>query len=105
MDTPPEPPETDLADGIRADIILDKHAYVNATDILDHANPDHPIYLAGADTDVCVLENAAALFEQGVDVRVLYDLTYTNGGAEAYANALRLLGRTIGRDQIIRGEH
>lgn len=60
----------------------------------------HKALLVGIDTDVCVLQNAAYLFDHGVEVHVDMSGCATGGGPDADAAAFLLLGRTLGRDYI-----
>ncbi|MFT4299687.1 MAG: isochorismatase family cysteine hydrolase [Aeromicrobium sp.] len=101
-----EPPETDLVDGLESviDTVIDKDTYgaVEAiAAVLDHLGV-RDVHLCGIDTDVCVLQNAAGLFDRGYRPAVLIDGCATNGGPDAQASAIPLLGRTIGARQVIR---
>lgn len=102
-----KPPRTDLIDEVRdvPDIVLDKHTYCNAEDIAVQLRKRGVtiVYLAGVDTDVCVLQNAAGLFDRGFEVYVLYDLCATNAGSAVHNAMLTPLCRTIGGRQVIRG--
>jgi nicotinamidase-related amidase len=62
------------------------------------------IDLAGIDTDGCVLATAIDLFEIGVKVRILEHYCASTGGKELHEAGLAILGRMIGRKNIIRGE-
>lgn len=101
------PPSTDLVDGLGqyANVILDKTTYSDAKDIAHELDIRglHTAYLAGADTDVCVLQNAAGLFDLGYEPHILYDLCASNGGTAAHLAILDTLERTVGRGQIVRG--
>ena len=101
------PPRTNLVDGLAGlvDVTLDKTTYVNAGDIarLLDARGIRDVYLAGIDTDVCVLQNAATLFDMGYAVRVPLDLCASNGGEKIHEAAGRILERTIGSRQVFRG--
>lgn len=82
----------------QADIIVDKSTY-GAGDtlitLLNERGINHAT-LVGIDTDVCVLQNAAYLFDHGINVEVDLAGCATNGGAEADAAAALLMARTIG---------
>lgn len=87
----------------KADIILDKPTY-GAGEAIARALDDYGIRkatLVGIDTDVCVLQNAAYLFDHDYEVTVDTGACATNGGPEAERAAIRLLGRTIGRDYVL----
>ena len=63
-------------------VVLDKTVYQNADAIarqLDAIGVGE-VNLFGIDTDICVLQNAARLFDLGYRVNVLYDLCATNAG-------------------------
>lgn len=86
-----------------ADIVVDKTTY-GAGEILGEELRKRNISvvtLVGIDTDVCVLQNAASLFDQGFTVYVDVAGCATNGGREADAAAIPLLRRTIGTNQVI----
>ena len=61
------------------------------------------VYVAGIDTDCCVLTTAVDLFQIGIRPLVLADYCASNGGPESHAAALRVLVRLIGEKQIHRG--
>ncbi len=87
----------------RADIIVDKTTY-GAGDEIRAILEDRGISqvtVVGIDTDVCVLQNAAFLFDHGFEVTVDIQGTATNGGSDADRAAIRLLQRTIGRDYVV----
>lgn len=100
-------PAIDLAPGISrfVDVTLDKHAYGDAPDIVRVLDAHHirTVYMAGIDTDVCVLQNAGALFDLGYTVNVLYDLCASNGGENVHREMLVPLERTVGGRQVVRG--
>lgn len=97
-------PETDLAPEIvdQVDEVIEKNTYSAIGRITELLGEEiRTVYVCGIDTDVCVLQNAAGLFDAGLTPFVLYDACATNGGAEAHAATFELLGRTIGRKQVI----
>ena len=59
------------------------------------------IYLAGVDTDACVLSTAFDLFENGYDVYVLKDYCASSGGISYHEAAISILKRNIGKKQVI----
>lgn len=61
------------------------------------------VYIAGIDTDCCVLTSAVDLFQIGIRPIVLADYCASNGGSESHAAALRVLVRLVGEKQIYRG--
>jgi nicotinamidase-related amidase len=62
-------------------------------------------YLAGIDTDSCVLKCAVDLFEKGFKPMVLADCCMSHGGRVAHDAALTILPRFIGGDQVIKDSH
>ena len=105
-----EPPETDMVDVIRenADRIFVKNIYsaVNS-DVLAYLkrNKIDKVFLAGIDTDCCILKTAADFFEKNMDAKVLAYYTASNGGRESRYAAMRVLKRMIGKGQIIGRKH
>ena len=59
------------------------------------------IYLCGIDTECCVLKTAFDLFENGYDVKVLRDYSASTHGMESNNYILDVIGRSIGRDNVI----
>lgn len=83
--------------------VIDKPTYAAVDEISAVADKHstREIVFCGIDTDVCVLQNAAGVFDAGYTPSVIYDLCATGGGPEAHAAAYPLLARTIGRSQVI----
>lgn len=83
--------------------VIDKSTYGAGEQIIAILNQMkiQQVTIVGIDTDVCVLQNAAYLFERGFEVTVDTKGCATNGGLEADKAAHRLLQRTIGRDYVI----
>ena len=59
------------------------------------------IYLCGIDAECCILVTALNMFENGYDVRVLGDCVYCMHGEKAKKNAIEILERNIGKQNII----
>ena len=59
------------------------------------------IYLCGIDAECCILVTALNMFENGYDVRVLGDYVYCMHGEKAKKNAIEILERNIGKQNII----
>lgn len=59
------------------------------------------IYLCGIDAECCVLATALNMFESNYDVRVLEDYIYCMCGEKAKKNAIEILKRNIGKQNII----
>lgn len=104
------PPETDVADVVteNAEKVFVKNVYsaVN-NDVLAYLkkNKITEIFLAGIDTDCCILKTAADFFERGMDAKVLAYYTASNGGKESRYAAIRVMKRMIGEGQIIKNKH
>ncbi len=102
------PPGTDLLDFVeeRADVVIEKHLYTAVGDrllaLLEERGADM-VYIAGFDTDCCILKNAEDLFERGIPCRVLMHYTASNGGPASYEAARTVLMRSIGSACIIDG--
>jgi nicotinamidase-related amidase len=65
----------------------------------------HQFYLAGIDTDCCVLKSAVDLFENGFKPMVLADCCMSSGGQLAHEAALTILPRFIGIAQVVKDSH
>lgn len=63
------------------------------------------VYIAGIDTDCCVLKTAIDIFERNIRPIVLIDYCASNGGDESHRSAIRVLERTIGKKQIVYGKY
>ncbi|MCH3978043.1 MAG: cysteine hydrolase [Candidatus Methanomethylophilus sp.] len=102
------PPGTDLLDFVeeRADYVIEKHIYTAVGDRLLALLKERGagmVYIAGFDTDCCILKNAEDLFERGIPCRVLMHYTASNGGPASYEAARTVLMRSIGSACIIDG--
>lgn len=58
------------------------------------------LYFAGIDTDCCVLKSATDCFERNISFEVLINYCASNGGVESHNAAIKVLERTIGRQNI-----
>ena len=104
------PPETDVLGFVRenADRVFVKNVYSAVNDeLLSYLEEKEmaEVFLAGIDTDCCVLKTAADLFERNIDAKVLAYYTASNGGRGNRYAAIRVLKRMIGAGQIIRDKH
>lgn len=91
----------------RADIIIEKNIYTAITqDVIEFlkTNKIEKIFLAGIDTDCCVLKTAVDFFEIGIKSFVLEHYSASNGGKVSHEAALTVLKRLIGEDSIIVGD-
>lgn len=101
-----EEPEIDILEEIRTQVdhIVKKNIYSACTpeflDLLAREKVDE-VYITGIDTDCCVLKTAIDLFELGIRPVVLAHCCASNGGMASHTAALTVLGRTIGREQIV----
>ena len=59
------------------------------------------IYLCGIDIECCVLKTAIDLFELGYNVYVLKDYCTCTHGIIRKNNALKIIKRCIGKDNVI----
>jgi nicotinamidase-related amidase len=104
-------PEIDLDPKIQKAIaghqnarVIDKESYTSLTSdfrslLKEHATQE--VFVCGIATDGCVLKTSVDLFETGITPYVLSDLCASHAGDEVHRAGLLLLGRFIGRDQVI----
>jgi nicotinamidase-related amidase len=98
--------ETQIVPGLlhHASAVIDKTTYIpdisRITALLSDSSVQH-VYVAGIDTDVCVLLTAAALFDAGYGVKILADCSMSTAGPRYHHSALNILGRIIGSKNII----
>lgn len=59
------------------------------------------VFVAGADTDACVLATSLALFDAGVSVVVRSDLCLSSGGSDFHAAAVKVLTRQLGPGRVL----
>lgn len=62
------------------------------------------VFLAGIDTDACVLTTAIDFFQHNIRPVVLEHYCASSGGYESHRAGLEVLRRTVGGGQIIYGE-
>lgn len=94
-----------------ADYIYDKYIY-NCVDTnflqrlcqLNDGQYPEKVFIAGVDTDCCVLTTAVGLFEHNIRPVVLAKYCDSNGGGQSHEAGLRCLRRLIGKEQIIDNE-
>lgn len=108
-----EETERELVEDIKPhiDYIEDKFIYtcVNANFIqrlcqLNGGQYPEQVFLAGVDTDCCVLATAVDLFENNIRPIVLTDYCASNGGVESHKAAITCMKRLLGEKQIKEGE-
>lgn len=99
-------PETDLIPFVaeKASLVIQKNIYSCCTsqvkELLSNEGID-TVYIAGIDTDCCVLKTAIDLFEMAIRPIVVADCSASNGGNESHKAALKVLERNIGCHNII----
>ena len=84
--------------------IIDKRTYsAYNQELIDYISNNNikNIYLCGIDIDCCVLVTALNLFENNYNVFILKDYVYSTLGEQRKINALEILKRNIGKDNII----
>ncbi|MCD8094963.1 MAG: cysteine hydrolase [Ruminococcus sp.] len=94
-----------------ADVVVEKTVYtcVNShflqriCQLNDGVFPEK-LFLAGADTDCCVLKIAADLFENNIRPVVLTNYCDSNGGPKSHLAGIACLKRLIGKKQLFSGE-
>jgi nicotinamidase-related amidase len=59
------------------------------------------IYICGIDTECCVLKTALDLFENNFDIKVLKDYCACTKGIQKHENALDIIRRCIGKENVI----
>ena len=101
-------PDTDVLDFVEeaADGVEEKNGYSAVCQRINdyfHENGVDRVYIAGLDSDCCVLKNAADFFDLGYDVTVLMYYTASNGGEDSVKAARTVLSRMIGEDHVVDG--
>ncbi len=87
----------------KASFVAVKTTYSSCTDEVMaeiHRNGISEVYLAGIDTDCCVLTTAISLFEHNIRPIVLAHYCASNGGERSHEAALTVMERTIGKDHF-----
>lgn len=90
----------------KANLIVEKNKYTSLTnDVLNYLSDNNlkEIYLAGIDTDCCVLATAISFFENDIKPYVLEYYSASNGGNDGHKSALTVLKRLIGEISIVKG--
>lgn len=91
-----------------ADKIIDKTNYSCVNTgllplLIQGNNGAYPqeVFVAGIDTDGCVLSTVVDLFNVNITPKVLIDCCSSTGGTEYHETAIKLLKRLIGKKQLI----
>jgi Amidases related to nicotinamidase len=61
-------------------------------------------YLAGIDTDCCILKTAVDMFEKNMDFKVLLNYSASNGGRKSFNASVTVMNRLVGGDRLISGK-
>lgn len=88
-----------------ANLIIDKNIYTAlSAKMLDFiiSNNINTVFIAGIDTDCCVLATSVDMFEHNIRPYVLEKYSASNGGIESHNAAIKVLQRLIGDESIIR---
>ena len=102
------PAEYELWDGVRdrAEDVFDKPSYTAVTpEFRERIRREgaQTVFLAGMDTDCCVLKTAVDLFEEGVRPVVLADYCGSGGGEVSHSAGITALRRLVGRHNVLEG--
>ena len=88
-------------------IVFDKNGYTavnNETLLFLDQNKIDAIFLAGIDTDGCVLATAFDFFQLNKKVYVLERYCASTGGAKSHEAGIVVLKRSIGKNNVIQDE-
>lgn len=100
-------PETDLVEGLKADMVVDKEIYT-CIDIgfieklrkINDGEIPKSIYVCGVDTECCVLKIATDLFEHAIKPIVLLNYCASNGGDKGHNAGIEAMRRLIGKQSL-----
>ena len=84
--------------------VFDKRTYsAYNQELIDYISNNNikNIYLCGIDIECCVLVTALNLFENNYNVFILKDYVYCTYGEQRKSNALEILKRNIGEENVI----
>lgn len=99
-------PEIEIVPELRpyAKQVFDKSTYSALTpSLLEHLKQTQPdvVYVAGLETDACVMQTSLSLFDAGYHVKVLGDLVHTGAGSQIHKAGLAMLRRNIGKGNVV----
>ena len=83
---------------------VEKSTYSAVNSDWTQSADDEPIYIAGFETDACVLATAFDLFDAGRHPIVVRDACGTSSSGRAHEDALSILRRNIGSEQVVKTE-
>lgn len=87
----------------KAQIVFDKDSYsfLNTSFLNLLQNCAYgKLFLAGADTDACILKSAFDCFEMGLDFCVIEDCCFSSGGKTMHDYAIQIMKRSLGLKQV-----
>ncbi|MGI8405745.1 MAG: cysteine hydrolase family protein [Thermomicrobiales bacterium] len=100
-------PETDLvpemAGFAREELTFSKLGYAGISEPLATYLRDHRferVYIAGIDTDMCVLKVALDIFDLNIEPLILADCCASTSGLQSHLAGLAILARNIGADKL-----
>lgn len=99
-------PETDIIEELQPFVtnVVDKDYYSFFNEAGSRLHSEYgwtDLVFCGIATDSCVLKSAVDTFEQGLTPWVVSDASASHAGDETHKEGLHLIGRFIGRGQII----
>jgi Amidases related to nicotinamidase len=102
--------ETKLIDFIDENVekVFKKSIYsAVSTGLLKFAkdNSIDTFYIAGIDTDCCILKTAVDMFEKNIDFKVLLHYSASNGGRKSFNASVTVMNRLVGGSRLISGKY
>ncbi len=100
--------ETEIHSSLKpyAALVFEKNIYTCVSDsFIDYLriNRIDTVFIAGIDTDCCVLTTSVDLFQNNFIPYVLADYCASTGGKISHNSAITVLKRLIGENQVIKG--
>ena len=86
-----------------SELVIEKTTYSALTEeFLNYIENNHieKVYVAGIDTDCCVLTTAVDLFSHNIPFEVLLYYSASNGGEESHNAAIRGMTRLLGGNNL-----
>lgn len=97
-------PETEIVDELKPYVenVMVKHTYSAVTPDFERlCGSADKIYIAGIDTDACVLATAFALFDKGIQPIIIQNCCATSGSAILHKHTLDIMKRQFGKQSVI----
>lgn len=87
----------------KAKLVIEKNTY-GSNELINQLKGLKPekVFIAGADTDACVLKIAYDLFDAGFTPLVLEEYCMSSGGMDMHQTAIAMMERNIGKNSIIK---